>query len=324
MALAAFGAAAAPAGAHAVVAAAQESTPAASVDAAGDAAAAVPAVAAVPWWALVAWWAGAGAALAVLTRVEWFRGMPRIGPAWPLRAEASLFGWAAAFVAAALAGAAAAGAMGDASPELARLAAQSWATHGAQLAVVAALLAAPGARPRGGGTVPGRGGVHFQPRGHAEAAALSVAFALLLIPVAAAASSTATAVQQWFGAAAPAVGHRTLQAMSGSGAGDPWWWASVLGAAVVAPVAEEWCYRGLLQQGLKGIGFGRATSACATGLLFALMHWAALPEGARAPGLAALAVLGIGWGVLYERTGRIAAPIVAHAMFNTLNLALAG
>ncbi len=324
MALAAFGAASAPAGAHAVVAVAQESTPAASADAAIDAASAVPAVAAVPWWALVAWLTGAGAALAVLTRVEWFRGMPRIGPAWPLRAEASLFGWAAAFVAAALAGAAAAGTMDDASPELARLAAQSWATHGAQLAVVAVLLAAPGARPRGGGTVPGRGGVHFQPRGHAEAAALSVAFALLLIPVAAAASTAATAVQQWFGASAPAIGHRTLQAMAGSGAGDPWWWASVLGAAVVAPVAEEWCYRGLLQQGLKGVGVGRAAAACATGILFALMHWAALPEGARAPGLAALAVLGIGWGILYERTGRIAAPIVAHAMFNGLNLALAG
>jgi hypothetical protein len=166
--------------------------------------------------------------------------------------------------------------------------------------------------------------VHFQPRGHAEAAALSVAFALLLIPVAAAASTTATAVQQWFGAAAPVVGHRTLQAMAGSGASDPWWWASVAGAAIFAPIAEEWCYRGLLQQGLKGIGVGRTAAACATGILFALMHWAALPEGARAPGLAALAVLGIGWGILYERTGRITAPIVAHAMFNALNLAMAG
>jgi membrane protease YdiL (CAAX protease family) len=35
-------------------------------------------------------------------------------------------------------------------------------------------------------------------------------------------------------------------------------------------------------------------------------------------------VLGIGWGILYERTGRITAPIVAHAMFNALNLAMAG
>jgi hypothetical protein len=131
-------------------------------------------------------------------------------------------------------------------------------------------------------------------------------------------------VQQWFGAAAPVVGHRTLQAMAGSGASDPWWWASVAGAAIFAPIAEEWCYRGLLQQGLKGIGVGRTAAACATGVLFALMHWAALPEGARAPGLAALAVLGIGWGILYERTGRITAPIVAHAMFNALNLAMAG
>jgi hypothetical protein len=304
VALAAWGLAAASAEAGA-----QESTPAAA--------------AGTSWWALAGWWAGALAALAALSRVEWFRGMPRIGPAWPLRAEASLFGWAAAFMVAVLAGSLASAATGESSPELKRLAAQSWATHGAQLAVALALLAVPGARPRGGGTVPGRGGVHFQPRGRAEAVAMAAAFALLLYPVASAASATASAVQQWLGAAAPAVGHRTLQAMAASGAGDPWWWASVLSAALLAPLAEEWCYRGLLQQGLKGIGLGRGTAAVATGALFALMHWGALPEGARAPGLAALAVLGIGWGVLYERTGRIAAPVVAHALFNAANLAMA-
>ena len=53
---------------------------------------------------------------------------------------------------------------------------------------------------------------------------------------------------------APAVAHQTLDALSHSGARDPWWWLAILGAAVLAPVAEELLYRGLLQQGLKAAG----------------------------------------------------------------------
>jgi membrane protease YdiL (CAAX protease family) len=40
-------------------------------------------------------------------------------------------------------------------------------------------------------------------------------------------------------------------------------------------------------------------------------------------GIATLVILSVGWGMLYERSGRIAAPIVAHALFNAANLWIA-
>jgi membrane protease YdiL (CAAX protease family) len=36
--------------------------------------------------------------------------------------------------------------------------------------------------------------------------------------------------------------------------------------------------------------------------------------------LATLVVLSVGWGMLYERTGRLWAPMIAHAAFNAANL----
>jgi hypothetical protein len=68
---------------------------------------------------------------------------------------------------------------------------------------------------------------------------------------------------------------------------------------------------------------GVRTSVAVTACLFALIHLPALPEGARLVGVTTLAALGAVWGVLYERTGRIAAPILAHAAFNVANLLLA-
>jgi membrane protease YdiL (CAAX protease family) len=60
-----------------------------------------------------------------------------------------------------------------------------------------------------------------------------------------------------------------------------------------------------------------------TSLLFAIVHWGALTDGSRIVGLATLFILAIGWGMLYERTGRIAAPVLAHAIFNATNLLIA-
>jgi membrane protease YdiL (CAAX protease family) len=125
------------------------------------------------------------------------------------------------------------------------------------------------------------------------------------------------------GGTSPAVGHATLEALAGSGPRDPWWWATVLGAAIVAPLAEEFAFRGLLQQGLKSAGFGTRTAIVLTAGLFALVHWTALTDGARASGLAQLFVLAVGWGMLTERSGRIWAAAIAHALFNAANLVIA-
>jgi hypothetical protein len=130
-------------------------------------------------------------------------------------------------------------------------------------------------------------------------------------------------VQRWMGAPPPQVGHETLLAIQASGPGDPWWWAAIAGAAIGAPVVEEFLWRGFLQQGLKATGIGVRPAVAVTACLFALIHLPALPEGARVGGVATLVVLGVAWGLLYERTGRIAAPIMAHAAFNVANLLIA-
>jgi hypothetical protein len=94
-------------------------------------------------------------------------------------------------------------------------------------------------------------------------------------------------------------------------------------AAALGPLAEELVYRGLLQQGLKAAGLGTGAAIAVTSVLFALVHLPVLVPGARASGIATLLVLSAGWGLLYERTGRIAAPVLAHAAFNAANLAIA-
>lgn len=277
------------------------------------------------WWPIAGWIVAAALAVAAIARVPWFRAMPRVGPAWPLRAEPSVLGFGAAFLAAAAGGmlATAALGIGDSSPALARSVASSVGSHGAQLAAIAAVLAFPGFRTRGASSVARRGGIHCQPRGTVESVALSLAFALLLWPVAQAAGGLAGALETALGGVRPSLGHATLEAMAGSGAGDPWWWAAVAGAVLLAPLAEELAYRGMLQQGLKATGMPSWLAIAVTSSLFALMHWSALTDGARAAGLATLVALSAGWGVLFERTGRIAAPVVAHAAFNAANLLIA-
>jgi membrane protease YdiL (CAAX protease family) len=310
-----------------------ESTRAAAVADAAEPSAS-PAVAdpvTLSWWP-VAWWTlGAIVAIVLARRIEWMRQMPREGPAWRVRPEASVFGFGAAFLATAIGamvgawwvGQPAGAVAGAAAGGLAGTAARSIGAHLGQLAVVIGTTFAPGARIPGGARAVGHGGIHAQPRGQLESLALALAFAIGLWAVVQSVGGWVQLVQQWWGGSTPAVGHRTLEAMASSGAGDPWWWATVLSAALLAPIAEEWTYRGLLQQGLKGVGLGRLGAVLVTSALFAIVHWSALADGARAVGVASLFTLSVGWGLLYERTGRMAAPVLAHALFNTANLVIA-
>jgi membrane protease YdiL (CAAX protease family) len=297
----------------------------AAAQGAGDAGASesTAAAAEVSWWWLSSWCALAVAAVVAVRRVAWFRQMPRIGPAWPLRAEASILGFGAAFMSAALGATLLARALPDSGSELARVTLQAAGGHTAQLAVVAVLFSISSARPRRGLTAVGHGGVHAQPRGQLESVALGACFAALLWPMAQAVGGIATALQALAGARVPELGHRTLEALAAAGPSDPWWWASVGCASLLTPLAEEWMYRGLLQQGLKGAGLGRGAAIAVTSVLFALVHWGSLAEDSRVAGMATLVLLSVGWGMLYERSGRIAAPIVAHALFNAANLWIA-
>ena len=90
--------------------------------------------------------------------------------------------------------------------------------------------------------------------------------------------------------------------------------AFVVLTVIVAPVAEEMLFRGILYPAIKQAGFPRV-AVWGTSGLFAAIHFnltAFVP-------LFVLALLLI-W--LYEKTDNLLATIAAHSLFNTANLAL--
>ena len=119
----------------------------------------------------------------------------------------------------------------------------------------------------------------------------------------------------------PGTAHQTLELLHAH-AGEASAWA--LGVALVAltPLAEELVWRGAVQQALKAIGLPRHAAIACSAVMFAMVHWSAVPPDARLSALPALALLGVTLGWLMERCGRIAAPYAAHAAFNLANLLL--
>jgi len=98
-------------------------------------------------------------------------------------------------------------------------------------------------------------------------------------------------------------------------------WYALMGALVVvmAPLIEEVTYRGIVQRTVAGLHLGRWTPIVVTSVLFTGVHIAIASK----PALPALFVLSLGFGWAAERTGRLAAPITMHVLFNAANLALA-
>jgi len=83
-------------------------------------------------------------------------------------------------------------------------------------------------------------------------------------------------------------------------------------AVVLAPVAEEFIFRGVLFPFVKNLGYPKFAWV-GVSLLFALIHGDAaifIP----------LFVLALALTWLYEKTGNLLAPIVTHSLFNTANL----
>ena len=95
-----------------------------------------------------------------------------------------------------------------------------------------------------------------------------------------------------------------------------WQHRLVLGliTVVLAPVAEEVLFRGILYPWVKQAGFPRL-ALWGTALLFAAIHF----NLATLIPLAALAVMLV---LLYDRTDNLLAPITAHAVFNAANFAM--
>lgn len=91
----------------------------------------------------------------------------------------------------------------------------------------------------------------------------------------------------------------------------------VVAVGLVAPVAEELLYRGVLLRALQR-RFTVVQAVAASGLLFGLMHL--LGDPSSYPTLAALVLLGVFSGVLAVRSGCLSRSIYLHAGFNLLTV----
>lgn len=123
-------------------------------------------------------------------------------------------------------------------------------------------------------------------------------------------------------AEAPHAAHPLLKELQDSPR-DAWVWAKLGGAVVLAPLMEEFIYRGFVQTGLLRLT-GRAwVSVWLTAAAFAGMHVIG-PAGSRVDwtSVPTLLVLGAAMGAAYERTGRIGVPMTMHALFNAGNVAV--
>ena len=93
-----------------------------------------------------------------------------------------------------------------------------------------------------------------------------------------------------------------------------WWATAYFGvfAVVIAPVAEEFIFRGMLFSGAKKLGWPKSGWIGAS-LLFALVHGSA-------PIFLPLFAFGLALTWLYEKTEGLLAPFAAHSLFNAANL----
>ncbi len=82
----------------------------------------------------------------------------------------------------------------------------------------------------------------------------------------------------------------------------------MLAACVAAPIAEEYVFRAGLFRFLRG-RIPRWIAFVAPALLFTSLHFSL-------PAVLSLFFFGLVQSVVYERTGRIAIPIIAHAVYN--------
>jgi membrane protease YdiL (CAAX protease family) len=96
---------------------------------------------------------------------------------------------------------------------------------------------------------------------------------------------------------------------------SPWLSAYLIFFAVVlAPLGEEFFFRGLLFSTAKRYGW-RWTGYVGVSFLFALIHF-------NAPTFLPLFVLALALTWLYEKTEGLFAPVLAHSLFNAANLVI--
>lgn len=91
------------------------------------------------------------------------------------------------------------------------------------------------------------------------------------------------------------------------------WWLMLIAAAIGAPLAEEFLFRGFL------FGVLRASPAGLAGaVLVTAAFWAALHAQYSLYGLGAIFLIGVYLGWLRHKTGSLIAPMACHGMYNAL------
>jgi membrane protease YdiL (CAAX protease family) len=94
----------------------------------------------------------------------------------------------------------------------------------------------------------------------------------------------------------------------------------IIQAVIMAPLIEELVFRGALQTALMRLMKGKRWLAMLiTAAAFSAIHGTVVPT----QGLLPLFVLGLVFSYVYERTGSLLVPILAHAVFNAANIAIA-
>ena len=86
----------------------------------------------------------------------------------------------------------------------------------------------------------------------------------------------------------------------------------VVFSILIAPVAEEILFRGVLYPAIKQFGFPRS-ALWGTAVLFAAIH-------VNVPIFLPLLALGLALALLYEATNNLLATITAHGLFNAVNI----
>jgi len=89
---------------------------------------------------------------------------------------------------------------------------------------------------------------------------------------------------------------------------------AIFAGVVLAPIAEEVFFRGLLQSMVRKYTQSAWAGILAASLLFALAHYSN-PQT-----IPALFALGVVLGYNYARCGRLLAPILTHAIFNAVSI----
>jgi membrane protease YdiL (CAAX protease family) len=92
-------------------------------------------------------------------------------------------------------------------------------------------------------------------------------------------------------------------------------------AVVVAPITEEFLFRGLIYRSVRdrhGVALGAIVSA----VLFGVIHYVPGPWPDAVALQVTMVVTGVGLALVYERRKTLLAPIVGHAAFNLIAVAV--